>query len=331
MAMRIALTATAIVALLAATVALAGGAGGNRDRVRPGTDTGTGPASSRSSSDRERPRRFAAYDPDPAEPYADAKRLAGRVAQAITTYRATATARTVAANIPTVRTPAAFAEKVAPLVHRGQESSGRVVYGQLAGVTPSSVGVMVIVRQHLGRGRVPSAASRVIDVRLERAGENWSLASIGSVGGSPVARPERLSRPAERVLDHPDIVLPDTARWDIHRGAVDDALLTALAEAADRRPIAVTVLRTGHPQNVWATSRPSAHSRGYAADVYAVAGRPVIRQRAVGSPAHRLARKLLDDGASQVGSPWVLPPGGSRSFSDAVHQDHLHLQARAVP
>jgi hypothetical protein len=318
--------------LLVLAMALAGRSDEEGDRVdRASIDTGRVAAASASARARERSRRGATYDPNPAEPYAGAKRLAGRIAQAITTYSTTATARSVATRIPTVRASASLVEQIAPLIRRGQTSSGEVVYGQLSGVTPSSVGVMVIVRQYVGTGSERRAVSRVIDVRLKRGANQWSLASIGSVGGSPVPRPEQLSGPAQRVVDHPDIALPDTARWDIHRGAVDDALLTALAEAADRRPIGITVLRTGHPRTVWATSRPSAHSRGYAADVYAVDGRPVIQQRTVGSRAFRLARELLAGGASQVGSPWVLPPGAPRSFSDAVHQDHLHLQQRPVP
>jgi hypothetical protein len=31
-------------------------------------------------------------------------------------------------------------------------------------------------------------------------------------------------------------------------------------------------------------------------------------------------------GAAQVGSPWILGAGGSQSFTDEVHEDHIHLQ-----
>ena len=128
------------------------------------------------------------------------------------------------------------------------------------------------------------------------------------------------------MLDHPNIRLPDTARWDIYRGGIDAGLLRALADAADRWRLAVMVLSTGHPPNVWAAGHPSAHSSGYAADIYAVDRMLVLRQRANGSSAQRLAAAFLAAGATQVGSPWTLPPGGRRSFTDRVHQDHIHVQ-----
>ena len=142
-------------------------------------------------------------------------------------------------------------------------------------------------------------------------------------------RPRRLPRAAARVVEHPRLKLTDSARWDLYRGGVDEGLLRALADAADRRRISVSALRSGHPRTVWATSRTSAHALGYAADIYAVDGALVLRQRETGSPAHRLATELVAAGADQVGSPWMLPPGGRRAFSDRVHQDHIHLQATA--
>jgi hypothetical protein len=207
------------------------------------------------------------------------------------------------------------------------QSSGRVVYPQLSGVAPTSLGAMVVVRQRLQRpDGSGDTITRVIDVRLRRAGGPWWFDRIGYVGGRPLPRPQTLSMPANRLLDNRNIALSDSARWDIYRGDVDDALLRALDAVADRRRISVSVLRSGHPRHVWATARPSAHSRGYAADIYAVDGQLVTRQREAGSPAYALAASLVDDGAAQVGSPWIIGPGGRRSFSDEVHQDHVHVQ-----
>jgi hypothetical protein len=272
-------------------------------------------------------RPFAPYEPPAIEPYRNGKRLAARVAQAITTYPLSSTPREVAAAIPGAAGADRLAELIAPAVDRAARSAGHVRYVQLSGVTPRSLGAMVITRQHLqDNGGEVWRVTRVIDVRLRRDGGPWALAAIGSAGGRPVARPVQLPRAAARVLDHPAIELPDSARWDIHAGRVDRQLLAALARAADERRIAVSVLRTGHPPSVWATDRPSAHRRGHAADIYAVDGRLVIRQRGEGSAAHRLAQRFVGSGATQVGSPWLIPPGGKRSFTDAVHQDHLHLQ-----
>jgi len=184
-----------------------------------------------------------------------------------------------------------------------------------------------VLRDDAGRARTET---RVMDVRLHRTRGSWRLDRIESVGGRRVARPPDLPRAARRVLSNRRIDLFDSARWDIFRGYVDAGLLNALDAAARRHRLAVLTLRSGHPRNVWGTSRVSAHSKGFAADVYSIDGRLVVRQRRSGSRAHRLAKMLLDRGARQLGGPWVLGDGPPRSFTDEVHQDHLHLQQDAV-
>jgi hypothetical protein len=268
------------------------------------------------------------YVTDPAEGFPNGKRLAARVAATALTYPPGSSAREVARRLgPSAVTRRALASAIAPGIDPEMASSGKVIYPQLSGITPTSLGAMVVVRQRLrrvdGRSR---AVTRVVDVRLRRDGGPWKLDRIGSVGGRAVPRPAGLSSAARRVLDNPRIALPDTARWDIYRGGIDEGLLETLDDLAGRRRISVSVLRAGHPREVWATSRPSAHSRGYAADIYAVGGRLVVAQPDPGSPAHAMTSSLVAAGAAQVGSPWVLAPGGSRSFSDDVHQDHVHLQ-----
>ena len=273
-------------------------------------------------------RRLKLYEPPVGEPYANGKRLAGRVGQKLTTFGPDTSAPELARSVGAAGAPAAALSRiVAPLLASARRSTGEVVYVQLSGVTVSTLGAMVIVRQHVeGPGGRRTLLVRVVDVRLRRTNGPWRLDRVASVGGTPARRPARISRAAARVLEHPNITLPDTARWDIHRGLIDEALLRALASAADRWPFAVSVLRTGHPPNVWATKRPSAHAVGKAADIYAVESRLVLRQTAMGSSAQRLASAFLAAGAVQVGSPWVLAPGGRRSFSDRVHRDHLHVQ-----
>jgi len=136
----------------------------------------------------------------------------------------------------------------------------------------------------------------MIDVRLWRSGGPWSLDGVGSLGGTPPAQAATALTSAAAVLDQPRIELTDTARWDIMRGDVEETLLRTLAGAVRRQRIGVSVLRTGHPRTVWATTRVSAHSGGYAADVYSVSGTLVVRQRAQGRPAHPLAQTLVAGG-----------------------------------
>ncbi|MEO6713834.1 MAG: hypothetical protein ABIM89_10445 [Mycobacteriales bacterium] len=277
--------------------------------------------------------RFAPYEPPSGETYVNGKRLAGRVGQRLATFPPRASIRELTrALVAAGGRRAELDGTVAPLLDPERRSAGEVLFVQLSGVTATTFGAMVIVRQHFeDAAGIREEVVRVMDVRLRRTDGPWSVDRIASVGGTAVQRPANVSPAEARVLDHPNIQLPDTARWDIHRGGIDDGLLVALADAADRWPIAVTVLRTGHPRYVWATDRESAHASGYAADVYAVNGRLVQRQRESRSNAERLAAALLAGGARQVGSPWNLRPGDRRSFTDRVHQDHVHLQQTPSP
>lgn len=306
--------------------------GAERAPLPPEAVTSTGattpPAAPKKTAFAKPQQRFALYDPLAEERYANGKRLAGRVAQRLATFGPRASSEEIAGGAGVEGMRAAQLERVVtPLVDPTFRSAGEVIYVQLSGVTATTLGAMVIVRQHLENATgARRLVVRVMDVRLRRKDGPWMLDRVASVGGIPIDRPSGLSAAAARVLDHPNIQLPDTARWDIYRGGIDEGLLQALADAADRWPIAVTVLRTGHPANVWATGRPSAHSFGRAADIYAVDGTPVLRQRTKGGKAWRLATAFLRAGAAQVGSPWILPPGGRRSFSDPVHLDHIHVQ-----
>lgn len=330
---------SAVIALAVATAATACASSGDRSSDPPpaatrSTTTQAGvtdtrePAPTRPVPFSSPQLRFAPYEPPAEEPYANGKRLAGRVAQQLATFGPLATAADIAGSIDPAGGDRARLERVvAPLVDPDRRSTGEVVYVQLSGVTATTLGAMVLVRQHLeDAAGSRQLVVRVLDVRLRRTDGPWSLDQVASVGGKPAPRPANISAAAARVLDHPSIELPDTARWDIHRGWIDDRLLEALADAADRWPLAVTVLRTGHPRNVWATGRLSAHTAGLAADIYAVDGTLVLRQRADESSARKLAAAFLAAGAAQVGSPWVIPPGGRRSFTDRVHWDHVHLQ-----
>lgn len=316
--------------LLGAAILLPGCMGGEESSDRtPDDPRRSGPSAEQVRTADPGP----SYRPLGAEDYPNGKRLAARVAQAVTTYAPGATAASVARKVARSRDGrSALARSILPLVERGVQSSGEVLYPQLSGVTPTTMGTMVLVRQTKedADGNRDSV-ERVIDIRLRRTDGPWRLDRVGSVGGTPPRRPAPLSMAAREILAHPRIQLSDSARWDIQGGGVDERLLDALSVAAERRRYSVGVLRSGHPPNVWATTRPSAHSAGYAADIYAVGGRPVVEQQREGSPAFQLAADLVAGGASQVGSPWILGTGAPRSFSDDVHQDHIHLQQTPLP
>lgn len=217
-------------------------------------------------------------------------------------------------------------------------SRGEIVYPQLGGLAPispaaRSASVMVIVRQQLtsssGRSR---DEVRVCDVRLAVQDGQWRVVELASVGGEPVDRPDGLDPRAVRVLDDARIELPDSARWDVHAGRISLDMLDILAAAAEQAPVSVTVLRSGHPRNVFGSARVSDHTQGRAVDLWRIDGQPVVSTGAGAGPAGQLLRaSFADERLAQAGSPVgsdLDGPGRRRSFVNLVHQDHLHLAAR---
>lgn len=326
----------ALAAMAAAVALLALVAGRTGDEGAEGRRQAA-PAPSRSSDEAVVARRPVVlpppppFEPNAAEPYPNAKRLAGRALQRLATYPPGTRPAQAAAAAGLVPGDAARLEAAArTLVRPTVRSTGEVLYAQFGGLTPTRASVLVLLRQRTASAGRRSAMTRTIDVRLRLVSSRWRLEGVASLGGSPVRRPANLPPAARRVLANPRIRLPDSARWDIYRGRVDTSLLATLDGAARSSTLAVAVLKSGHSVEVFGTKRRSAHTDGYAADIWAVDGSSVVRQRAPGSPAHRLARRLYDAESYQLGSPWVFP-GPRTSFTDAVHQDHLHVQRRAVP
>lgn len=294
------------------------------------------PAARPEQEPRPEPERLVPVPAEPFEPHAEdvypnAKRLAGRVAQHLTTYPAGSNTHDIAGTVVSEfgGDVEALAAAAAGLVDPAVASVGTVVYPQLGGLTATAVSVMVLVRQETidADGR-SAAVTRTIDVRLRLEGDSWTFDRLGSGGGPAESRPDDLSPAAAAVLDHPRIDLPDTARWDIYRGDIEDRLLELMADIAERHHISVLVVSTGHPWEVFGTDRQSNHTRGRAVDIYAVDGELVVAQRAEGTPAHQLSRTLFDAGVPELGSPWAFDGFGGRSFTDVVHQDHLHVAVR---
>jgi hypothetical protein len=111
---------------------------------------------------------------------------------------------------------------------------------------------------------------------------------------------------------------------DFRSPRLDRRVRALLVAAADRQPIRVSCLRTGHSWYVKGTRRVSNHSRWRAVDLDRVGGRPV-------SPSNSAARQLalwIGRGRagvqpSEVGSPWRF--AGRPWFTDVDHQGHLHV------
>lgn len=305
----------------------------------------------------------APYVPLPGEVFGDAKALAADVAVALATYAAGESPDEVARRAAAGRGSAdvdlgALRVAAAPLHTAGAASRATVDYPQLGGLAPlpdagrpRAASVMVVLRQVLQPADGPEQVLvRTVDVWLRDPGDGWRLDRLGDAGGTPAPRPPRVGAAAAAVLDHPRITLPDSARWDVHRGEaepslkVDDRLLTLMAQLADVHPYRVTCLRSGHPRYVFDgdTSRgrrTSNHYAGRAVDIWSVADRPVVQQRDdVSSSAYGFVTLAAEAGGlAELGAPaargtaaagrWDLDgrSGSHPTFTNGVHDDHIHM------
>ncbi len=256
----------------------------------------------------------------------DAKQLAADVAYSLTTYEASDDPMERFRALSPVSGVDLLAEAGAPLTHPGSWSRGQVIYAQLGGLTDTLASVMVVVRQTAGFGpETQFSVVRTLDIRLLKGDSGWEFDSLASAGGA--FGDLAALRLADSVANDPRIEMSDSARLDILDGAVSPTLLRLMSAIADRTPYGVTVLATGHPHDVFDTDRMSDHTVGRAVDIYRVGDRLVVDDRDPDSATHALVEWLLErDDVSQVGSPWDLDGDASRrSFTNAVHQDHIHL------
>jgi hypothetical protein len=111
---------------------------------------------------------------------------------------------------------------------------------------------------------------------------------------------------------------------DYRSPRLDRRVRALLVAAADRHPIRVSCLHTGHSWYVRGTRRVSNHSLWRAVDVDQVDGRPVSPSNtAAGRLALWIGRGQAGVQPSEVGSPWAF--GGRPWFTDQGHQGHLHV------
>ena len=146
-------------------------------------------------------------------------------------------------------------------------------------------------------------------------------AAAGSGGGGGGA--------AEALLQNKNLVLDADAQKDIRDGAVDPRMIGLLGKLAEKHKIELSVIKTGHAQFTSGGS-VSNHFEGRGIDIARVDGEIVNS----GSPAARelaseIAEMTGDLRPTEVGTPWAI--GASGFFTDAGHQDHLHVAYDGEP
>ncbi|MFJ9930343.1 hypothetical protein ACIRU5_30485 [Streptomyces misionensis] len=273
--------------------------------------------------------RTTPWRPFPGEVEPAAKERAVRLVEAIGAWPdghgGPAAARS---RVEALGLPAALAGQAGPLLLPADRAALQVVFAQYGGILPRSASVLVVCRQWLRRGGALTPGGTTVDVRLSRGTHGWTVDALRPAHPGPAAR--ALPASTRAALSDDRITLPPAADADLRGGRVHTSVAKAMRDLARTYRIDVSVVRSGHPLDVFGTSRPSDHPRGRAFDVWRIDG------HAVADPAtpRALIERFMRDGAAagsyNVGGP-VLPSGGGAGlfFSDATHHDHVHLGFRA--
>jgi hypothetical protein len=159
--------------------------------------------------------------------------------------------------------------------------------------------------------------------RYQEAAEGATLPV--DVGGLPaLGDRDALER---AVLSNPNIELRPEAEADVGAGRVDPRVLAALLALSQRFSLAgVGPIVTGHSYYVAGTNRPSNHAFGRAVDIGSIDGELVSRANgAARQAALALASLSAPLRPDEIGSPFAELSNLPGLFSDADHQDHIHL------
>ena len=129
---------------------------------------------------------------------------------------------------------------------------------------------------------------------------------------------------ARALLANPRLQLTANARHDLAAGVVDQRLVAVLGRLLVHHRLAVSVFKTGHSKYVAGTNRISRHFSGRAADIWQVDGHLV---RSGDSSSRQVVAELaaMRPRPTEVGSPFAEYAPLPGFFTDAAHQDHIHV------
>lgn len=271
------------------------------------------------------------WQPGPGEIEPAAKRSAVGLIEALGSWRAgqggqgQAAARATALGIPAARA-GQLASQAGSLLQPWDAAVLQVIDAQYGGLLSDTASVLVVCRQwgRSGAGTVTDGGTTV-DVRLSRTAAGWSVTALHPAVPGPASTSPSAS--ARAVLARSTIDLPPASAADIRSGTVHESVLQAMLQLADTYRMSVSVVRSGHPLDVFGTSRPSDHPVGRAFDVWRIDGHAVVDPATTRSLITTFMRAAAAAGSYNVGGP-VLLSGGATSnqfFSDDTHHDHVHI------
>ncbi|MFG2917994.1 hypothetical protein ACGF0D_34520 [Kitasatospora sp. NPDC048298] len=265
------------------------------------------------------------WQPGPGEIQPDVKRRAVELVAALGAWppggQGVEAAR---ARVAALGLPPALADQAGPLAPAATEASLEVIVAQYGGILDDSASVLVVCRQwRRGPDGSVVEGGTTVDVRLGRAEPRWTVTDLrpGDAGPAAAAPPPEVAR----VLAEPRIELPPEAAADLCSGTVHDSVLEAMLRLAGPYTLSVSVVRTGHPLDVFGTTRPSDHPLGRAFDVWRIDGLAVVDPGTSRQLIASFMRDAAAAGSYNVGGPVALQGAGNQFFTDDTHHDHCHV------
>ncbi|WP_234490678.1 hypothetical protein [Streptomyces sp. MBT33] len=273
--------------------------------------------------------RTTPWRPTSAEVTPAAKLRAVRLVEAVGAWRpgesGTAAARS---RVAALHLGPALVGQAGPLLPKADAAALQVIDAQYGGILTDSASVLVVCRQWTRSADRVRAGGTTVDVRLVRTASGWTVTSLHPA--RPGAAVSPVPSRVRGILSDPRIELPPAARADLRSGQVHDSVLAAMLRLARTYRMSVSVVRSGHPLDVFGTRRPSDHPRGRAFDVWRIDGHPVVDPGTSRTLIERFMRDAAAAGSYNVGGP-LRPSGGATAnqfFSDATHHDHVHIGFR---
>ncbi|MFF3069897.1 hypothetical protein [Kitasatospora sp. NPDC057936] len=265
------------------------------------------------------------WQPGPSEVQPDVKRRAVELVAALGAWPPGGQgAEAARARVAALGLPPALADAAGPLAPAAPEASLEVIDAQYGGILADSASVLVVCRQWTRQPDGSAAEGGVtVDVRLSRAEPRWTVTDLHPGVPGPPAEPPPAA--LAKVLAQPRIELPPEALADLRSGSVHDSVMNAMLGLAGTYALSVSVVRTGHPLDVFGTTRPSDHPLGRAFDVWRIDGHPVVDPATPRQLIESFMRAAAAAGSYNVGGPIAIPGAGNQFFTDDTHHDHVHV------
>ncbi|MEU3502770.1 hypothetical protein ABZ726_19095 [Streptomyces hundungensis] len=265
----------------------------------------------------------------PGEIRPEVKLAAVRLVEALGTWSpGQGTERAAAGRVAALGISAASATQLAAQAGSLRPSADaavvRVIDAQYGGILSDTASVLVVCDQPTLMGAAVRPGGTTVDVRLGRTSDGWEVTALHPAAPGPA---EALGPTAREVLAQSRIELPPASVADIRSGAVHDSVLRAMLQLAGTYRLSVSVVRSGHPLDVFGTDRPSDHPLGRAFDVWRIDGHAVVDPATSRTLITAFMRAAAAAGSYNVGGPVQLTGGATANqfFSDDTHHDHVHV------